>query len=87
MNWLEMLILLVLVILVIYTSDTSSLVEKSEISEINNPSKYIRFIIADLLNNKINLFSDEIDDLLLQKRRFLISELFAIHKGLKSIFE
>ena len=50
-------------------------------SDTDNPSKNIRFIIIDQLNNT-SRFSpdDEIDDML-QKERFWISMLVTVHKG------
>ena len=53
-------------------------------SDTDDPSRNIRFIIIDQLNNTISLSPNDIDDLLLQKERFWISRLFTIHKGLNS---
>ena len=53
-------------------------------SDTDDPSKNIRFIIIDQLNNTNSLSPDDIDDLLLQKERFWISTLVTIHKGLNS---
>ena len=53
-------------------------------SDTDDPSKNIRFIIIDQLNNTNSFSPDEIDDLLLQKERFSISALVTIHKGLNS---
>ena len=53
-------------------------------SDTDDPSRNIRFIIIDQLNNTNNLSPDDIDDLLLQKERFWISTLVTIHKGLNS---
>ena len=53
-------------------------------SDTDDPSRNIRFIIIDQLNNTNSLFPDNIDDLLLQKERFSISTLITIHKGLNS---
>ena len=41
-------------------------------SDRDDPSKNIRFIIIDRLNNKTNLSPDKTDNLLLQKERFWI---------------
>ena len=46
----------------------------------DNPSRNIRFIIIDQLNNTNSFSPDEIDDLLLQKERLWISKLVTIHK-------
>ena len=51
-------------------------------SDTDDPSRNIRFIIIDQLNNTNSFSPDEIDDLLLQKERFWISTLVTIHKGL-----
>ena len=53
-------------------------------SDTDDPSRNIRFIIIDQLNNTNSFSPDEIDDLLLQKERFWISTLVTIHKGLNS---
>ena len=53
-------------------------------SDTNDPSRNIRFIIIDQLNNTNGLSADKIDDLLLQKERFWISTLVTIYKGLNS---
>ena len=53
-------------------------------SDKDDPSRNIRFIIIDQLNNANSLFPDDIDDLLLQKERFWILTLVTIHKGLNS---
>ena len=53
-------------------------------SDTDDPSRNIRFIIIDQLNNANSLFPDDIDDLLLQKERFWILTLVTIHKGLNS---
>ena len=53
-------------------------------SDTDDPSRNIRFIIIDQLNNTSNLSPDDIDDLFLQKERFWISTLVTIHKGLNS---
>ena len=53
-------------------------------SDTDDPSRNIRFIIIDQLNNIKSLSPDEIDDLLLQKERFWISTLVTIPKGLNS---
>ena len=53
-------------------------------SDTADPSRNIRFIIINQLDNVNSLSLDEIDDLLLQKERFLISTLVTIHKGLNS---
>ena len=53
-------------------------------SDTDDPSRNIRFIIIDQLNNTNSLSPDGIDDLLLQKERFWISTLVTIHKGLNS---
>ena len=53
-------------------------------SDTDDPSRNIRFIIIDQLNNTNNLSPDDIDNLLLQKERFWISTLVTIHKGLNS---
>ena len=53
-------------------------------SNTDDPSRNIRFIIFDQLNNTNNLSPDDIDNLLLQKERFWISTLVTIHKGLNS---
>ena len=53
-------------------------------SDTDDPSRNIRFIIIDQLNNTNSLSPDDNDDLLLQKERFWISTLFTIHKGLNS---
>ena len=44
----------------------------------------IRFTIIDQLNNTDSLSSDDLDDLLLQKEKYLISTLVIIHKGINS---
>ena len=49
-----------------------------------DPSRNIRFIIIDQLNNTNSLSSDDIDDVLLLKEIFSISMLVIIHKGLNS---
>ena len=54
------------------------------ISDTYDPSRNIRFIIIDQLNNTNSLSPDDIDDLLVQKERFWISTLATIHKGLNS---
>ena len=53
-------------------------------SDTDDPSRNIKFIIVDQLNNANSLSPDEIDDLLLQKERFWISTLVTIYKGLNS---
>ena len=53
-------------------------------SDTDDPSRNIRFIIIDQLNNTNSLSPDDIDDLFLQKERFWISTLVTIHKGLNS---
>ena len=53
-------------------------------SDTDDPSRNIRFIIIDQLNNTHSLSPYEIDDILLQKERFWISTLVTIHKGLNS---
>ena len=53
-------------------------------SDTDDPSRNIRFIIIDQLNNTISLSPNDIDDLLLQKERFWISTFVIIHKGLNS---
>ena len=53
-------------------------------SDTDDPSRNVRFIIIDQLNNANSLSPDDIDDLLLQKERFWVSTLVTIHKGLKS---
>ena len=53
-------------------------------SDTDDPSRNIRFIIIDQLNNTNSLSPDDIDDLLVQKERFWISTLATIHKGLNS---
>ena len=53
-------------------------------SDTDDPSRNIRFIIIDQLNNTISLSPNDIDDLLLQKERFWISTFVTIHKGLNS---
>ena len=53
-------------------------------SDTDDPSRNIRFIIIDQLNNTNSLSPDKIDDLLLQKERFWISTLVTKHKGLSS---
>ena len=53
-------------------------------SDTDDPSRNIRFIIIDQLNNTNSLSPDDIDDLLLQKERLWISMLVTIHKGLNS---
>ena len=53
-------------------------------SDADDPSRNIRFIIIDQLNNTNNLSPDDIDDLLLQKERFWISTLATINIGLNS---
>ena len=49
-----------------------------------DPSRNIRFIIIDQLNNTSSLSPDDIDDVLLLKEIFSISMLVIIHKGLNS---
>ena len=51
-------------------------------SDTDDPSRNIKFIITDQLNNTNSLSPDEIDNLLLQKERFWISTFVTIHKGL-----
>ena len=53
-------------------------------SDTDDLSRNIRFIIIYQLNNTNSLSLDDIDDLLLQKERFWILTLIAIHKGLNS---
>ena len=53
-------------------------------SDTDDPSRNIRFIIIDQLNNTNSLSPDDIDDLLLQKERFWISTLVTMHIGLNS---
>ena len=48
-------------------------------SDTDDTTINIRFIIIDQLNNTDSLSSDEIDDLLLQKKRIWISTLVTIH--------
>ena len=50
-------------------------------SETDDPSRNIRFIIIDLLNNTNSFSPDDIDNLLLQKEKFWISTLVTIDKG------
>ena len=53
----------------------------------DDSSRNIRFIIIDQFNkldNTNSLSTNEIDDLLLQKKRFWISTLVTIHKRLNS---
>ena len=53
-------------------------------SDTDDPSRNIRFIIIDQLNNTNSLPPDDIDHPLLQKEGFWISTLVTIHKGLNS---
>ena len=53
-------------------------------SDTDDPSRNIRFIIIDQLNNTNSLCLDDIDDVLLLKEIFSISTLVTIHKGLNS---
>ena len=56
-------------------------------SDTDGPSRNIKLIVIDQLNNINSLSPDEIDDLLLQKERFWISTLITIHKVLNSIHD
>ena len=47
-------------------------------SDTDDPSRNIRFIIIDQLNNTNSLSPDDIDDLLLQKEKFRISAIVTI---------
>ena len=51
-------------------------------SDTDDPSRNIRFIIIDQLNNTDSLSPDEIDDLLSQKERFWISSLVILSKDI-----
>ena len=51
-------------------------------SDTDDPSRNIRFIIIDKLDNTNSLSTDEIDNLLLQKERFWISSLVTLSKGI-----
>ena len=53
-------------------------------SDKDDPSRNIRFVIIDQLNNANSLSADKIDVLLLQKKRFWISTLVTIYKGLNN---
>ena len=53
-------------------------------SHADDPSRNIRFIIIDQLNNTNSLSPDDIDDLLLQEERYWISIIVTMHKGLNS---
>ena len=51
-------------------------------SDTDDPSRNIRFIIIDQLNNTDSLSPDEIDDLLSQKKRFWISSLVILSEDI-----
>ena len=53
-------------------------------SDTDDPSRNVRFIIIDQLNNTNSLSPDDTDDLLSQKERFWILTLVTIHKGINS---
>ena len=53
-----------------------------ECCELNDPFKYLGFLIIDVLNNVENLSRDDIEALLLQKENFWIGTLVTQHKGL-----
>ena len=53
-------------------------------NDTDDPSKNMRFITIDQLNNTNSLYPHEIDDLLLQKERFWILTLVTIHKRLST---
>ena len=48
----------------------------------DNPCRYLRFILVDVVNNTENLSVEEVDNLLLQKEKFWIGTLVTQHKGL-----
>ena len=50
----------------------------------DHASKYLRFILLDVLDNVNNLSSDEIEKMLLIKEKFWIGSLCCIHKGLNT---
>ena len=49
-----------------------------------NPVKFMRFILIDCVDNSENLSDKEIEELLLQKEKFWIGSVCAIHQGLNS---
>ena len=49
-----------------------------------NPSKYMRFVILDVIDNADDLSNQEIENLLLCKEKFWIGSLCCIHKGMNT---
>ena len=48
----------------------------------DNPSKHLRFILLDYVNNIENLNTDELESVMLDKEKFWIGSICSIHKGL-----
>ena len=51
-------------------------------SDNENPSRYLGFIIVDVLENAAGMAPEEVDDLLLQKEKFWIGALITQHSGM-----
>jgi len=52
-----------------------------------NPSRYMRFVLLDCVDNEGMLNNVEIEKLLLEKERFWIGTICAIHKGLNGFHD
>ena len=54
-------------------------------TDTDNLTKQLRFLSIDCVTNTQNSTKREIDDILIEKEKFLIGSSFTIHKGFKQL--
>ena len=50
-------------------------------SDADNATKHLRFVLIDFVDNTTDLSNDKIEGILLEKEKFWIGTICAIHKG------
>lgn len=56
-------------------------------NDVENPTKYLRFILIDYVDNTSNLPTEKVEEILLEKEKFWIGTVCAIHKGLNGFHD
>ena len=56
-------------------------------NDVENPTKHLRFILIDYVDNTSQLSTERIEEVLLEKEKFWIGTICAIHKGLNGFHD
>ena len=56
-------------------------------SDADNATKHLRFVLIDFIDNTTDLSNERIEGILLEKEKFWIGTICAIHKGLNGFHD